>query len=285
MKKSAVILLVVTGFFLSGSSEVRSQDLTLGSIYEKENVPYRRAVPLPHLREADVVWSKMIWRMIDLREKVNHPLYFPTEPFGPRMNLVNVLLNAIENEEIVAYTDEQFQVPRELEDIQRMLGAETTLQTVVDVDTGEEIVVEVEGEVRADEVLRYLILEQWYFDRQHSMFGSRIIGICPIRVYQRRTDDGEVTDETIMVDAFWVYYPDIRDVLVRHETFSGQNDLASLSYDDLFLQRRFSGYIYRESNVYNNRRIEDYALGRDALYEAQRIHNLIFDFEQDLWEY
>jgi hypothetical protein len=51
------------------------------------------------------------------------------------------------------------------------------------------------------------------------------------------------------------------------------------------LQRRFSGYIYRESNVYDNRAIMDYALGRDALYESERIHNAIFDFEQDLWEY
>ncbi len=285
MKKLAVILLTGAGFFLMGSMELKSQDMTVGTIYEKENVPYRRPVPMPHLREADVAWSKMIWRMVDLRERVNHPLYFPTEPFGPRMSLIDVLMTGISNGEIVAYTDEQFQVPRELEDVQRLLGAETTLETVIDVDTGEEIVREVEGEVRTDEVRRYLILEQWYFDRQHSRFNSRIIGICPIRVFQRRTDDGEVTDETIMSDIFWVYYPDIRDVLVRHEVFMGGNDLASLSFDDLFLQRRFSGYIYRESNVFNNRRIEDYTMGRDALIEADRIHNTIFNFEQDLWEY
>lgn len=270
---------------MPGSFKLDAQDLTLGSIYEKENVPYRRPVPLPFLREADVVWSKMIWRMVDLREKVNHPLYFPTEPFGPRMSLIDVLMTGLENEEITAYTDEQFQVPRELEDVQRLLGAEDELRTVVDVDTGEEIVVEIEGEVRTDEVFRYLILEQWYFDRQHSRFDSRIIGLCPIRVFQRRTEDGELTDEQIMSDVFWVYYPEIRELLARHEVFFGNNDLASLSFDDLFLQRRFSGFIYRESNVYDNRRIEDYTMGRDALYEAARIHNMIFDFEQDLWEY
>ncbi|TVR71993.1 MAG: gliding motility protein GldN [Marinilabiliales bacterium] len=285
MKKLVIVLLIGAGIFMPGSFKLDAQDLTLGSIYEKENVPYRRPVPLPFLREADVVWSKMIWRMVDLREKVNHPLYFPTEPFGPRMSLIDVLMTGLENEEITAYTDEQFQVPRELEDVQRLLGAEDELRTVVDVDTGEEIVVEIEGEVRTDEVFRYLILEQWYFDRQHSRFDSRIIGLCPIRVFQRRTEDGELTDEQIMSDVFWVYYPEIRELLARHEVFFGNNDLASLSFDDLFLQRRFSGFIYRESNVYDNRRIEDYTMGRDALYEAARIHNMIFDFEQDLWEY
>ncbi len=285
MKKLVIVLLIGAGIFMPGGFKLDAQDLTLGSIYEKENVPYRRPVPLPFLREADVVWSKMLWRMVDLREKVNHPLYFPTEPFGPRMSLINVLMTGLENEEITAYTDEQFQVPRELEDIERMLGGEATLQTVVDVDTGEEITVEVPGEVRTDEVFRYLVLEQWYFDRQRSRFDSRIIGLCPIRVYQRRADDGELTDEQIMVDVFWVYYPEIRELLARHEVFFGNNDLASLSFDDLFLQRRFSGFIYRESNVYDNRRIEDYTMGRDALYEAGRIHNTIFDFEQDLWEY
>jgi hypothetical protein len=62
---------------------MKSQDLTTGSIYEKENVPYRKPVPLPYLRESDVVWSKMIWRMVDLRQKMNHPLYFPQRLSDP----------------------------------------------------------------------------------------------------------------------------------------------------------------------------------------------------------
>ena len=287
MKRLTAVLLIGAAFFLTGSFELNSQDLTTGSIYEKENVPYRKPVPLPHLREADVPWSKMIWRMVDLREKMNHPLYFPTESFGSRKSLINVLYEAVENGELIVYPDEEFTPGTELtlETVQANLGAETEMQTVIDVDTGEPTTMEIEGEVRTYEVRRYLILEQWYFDRRHSTFGSRIIGICPIRVYQRRDEQGNETEETLQRQVFWLYYPDARDVLARSEVYTRHNDLSSLSFDDLFLQRRFSGYIYRESNVYDNRAIMDYAVGRDALHESQRIHNSIFNLEQDLWEY
>ncbi len=285
MKKLAVILLIGAGLFLAGNSELMSQDLTTGSIYEKENVPYRKPVPLPHLREADIVWSRMIWRMVDLRQKINHPLYFPTEPFGSRMSLIDVLYNGIKNGEMQVYQDDQFAAEMDLETVEANLGAETEVQTVVDVETGEQVQREIEGEVRTFEVREYLILEQWYFDKQHSTFGSRIIGFSPIRVFQRRDEEGNPTEETLKRQVFWVYYPQAREVLSRSEVHTRNNDLANLSFDDVFLQRLFSGYIYRESNVYDNRAIMDYAMGRDALYESERIQNEIFDFEQDLWEY
>lgn len=278
MKKFALALLIGTGLLLTGNPAAEAQDLTTGSIYEKENVPYRKPVPLPYLRESDVVWSKMLWRMVDLREKMNHHLYFPTEPFGPRMSLIDLLYTAVSNGELEVYENEEFNIPIDLETIDRRLGGEGSLETVIDVVTGEELTVEIAGEVRTDEVREYLVLEQWYFDRQHSTFGSRVIGFSPIRVFY-------VDDEMRRQGVFWVYYPGAREIMARHEVFTANNDLSSLSFDDVFLQRRFSGYIYRESNVYGNRAINEYALGRDALYEAERIHNMIFNFEQDLWEY
>ena len=285
MKNLTVVLMIGAVFFLAGKTELKSQDLTTGSIYQKENVPYRKPVPLPHLREADVPWSKMLWRMVDLREKVNHHMYFPTEPFGPRMSLIDLLYNAVRNGELEVYDSEEFRVPMELEIIDGRLGGGVRTETVVDVTTGQTIEREIAGEVRTFEVREYLILEQWYFDKRHSRFGSRIVGISPIRVYQRTDDDGVEDEEIRRQNVFWVYYPAAREILARHEIFGRSNDLSNLSFDDLFLQRRFSGYIYRESNVFNNRAINEYALGRDALLESQRIHNAIFDFEQDLWEY
>jgi hypothetical protein len=57
-----------------------------------------------------------------------------------------------------------------------------------------------------------------------------------------------------------------------------------MSFDDIFIRRMFSSYIYKESNV-KDLRIEDYAAGRDILVEADRIKYQIVDFEQALWEY
>jgi gliding motility associated protien GldN len=34
-------------------------------------------IPYEYVREADVIWSKRVWQYIDLREKINHNLYYP----------------------------------------------------------------------------------------------------------------------------------------------------------------------------------------------------------------
>jgi gliding motility associated protien GldN len=46
-------------------------------VYIQEHIPTKKMIPYEHVREADVVWSKRVWSFIDLREKINHPLYYP----------------------------------------------------------------------------------------------------------------------------------------------------------------------------------------------------------------
>jgi len=48
-------------------------------IFIPEHIPTKRLIAYPHVREADVVWSKRVWSSIDLREKINHPLYYPLD--------------------------------------------------------------------------------------------------------------------------------------------------------------------------------------------------------------
>ena len=47
------------------------------------NIPTKRMIPYEYVREADVMWSKRVWRGIDLREKINHPLYYPLDEVTP----------------------------------------------------------------------------------------------------------------------------------------------------------------------------------------------------------
>ena len=51
----------------------------LDGIYVKEHIPTKKVIPYEFVREADVTWSKRVWRVIDLREKFNHPLYYPLD--------------------------------------------------------------------------------------------------------------------------------------------------------------------------------------------------------------
>jgi gliding motility associated protien GldN len=87
------------------------------------------------------------------------------------------------------------------------------------------------------------------------------------------------------IGLFWIKFDDVRDALAKKEVFTSNNDAQRISFDDLFLQRRFEGVIVGESNVYNDRVIAEYQIGKSALYEAERIKNELFNFEHDLWEY
>lgn len=49
-----------------------------------EHIPTKRMIPYEYVREADYVWSKRVWRTIDLREKINHPMYYPFDSYDPQ---------------------------------------------------------------------------------------------------------------------------------------------------------------------------------------------------------
>ena len=131
-----------------------------------------------------------------------------------------------------------------------------------------------------DQIKQLLLYEEWYFDKKLSKLDVRIIGICPIRIYFNEATNTQRREQT-----FWIRYDEARDVLARNEVFNPYNDAQRISFDDLFMQRRFSSYIYGESNVFDDRTIIEYTTGKDAMFEAERIKTELFNFEHDLWEY
>jgi len=84
---------------------------------------------------------------------------------------------------------------------------------------------------------------------------------------------------------FWVYYPEARPLLSTNLILNPYNPAQQVSFDDLFIKRTFNSYIVIAENVYNNRDISSYMSGKEAMLESKRIEDVIFNFEQDLWEY
>jgi len=232
------------------------------------------------------MWSKMVWRIIDLREKMNQTLYFPTKEVQGRRNLVNLFVEGIKDGKLTAYDakeDDEFKVPMTFDQVKEAFGATTRTMKVRDIDTGEMIDKPVTGEVRSEEVKQFMIKEEWYFDKQTSTLNVRVIGICPIKEYFR---DEDVNQETVVRrQLFWIYYPEARELMAANEVFNPLNTARNSSYDDIFLKRRFNSYIVKESNIYDNRNISQYLVGKDAMIESKRIESEIFDYEQNLWEY
>jgi gliding motility associated protien GldN len=257
----------------------------LDGAYVKETNLTKRVIPYPHLREADVMYKRRIWQEIDLRQKFNHPFYFPLDPIQDRQNLFDVVRDALLVEgSLVAYsagplgTDDEFTFPLSADSIRKILNP-VTLQKQYD-DFGEVIgTVEQSNELSSDKITRYRIKEDWIWDRQRSERYVRILGIAPMM------EDFDIDGNSVgFRPLFWLYYPECRYVFANSEVYNMFNDAQRRTYEDLFQKRYFSSYIVKEDNSFN-RTIVSYARGLDALAESERIQQELFNLEHDIWHY
>jgi len=278
---------LITAFLLILSVNLFSQAGTVfqpGSyrdgIYDKENSSNRRVIPYTSLREADVQWSKRVWRSIDMREKINQPLYFPTEYVSSRISFLQVISKYIMTGEIIAFTDEEFLGQMRTNDVKALLLKQGDSTDLVQLTaTGEEVHTKILPP--ADSTWMFLafrslkIKEDWFFDKQKSVLEVRILGLG-IETFDE--------EKGLSLNRFWVYFPNCRTFLAKHEVYNTKTDAERRTFDDIFWKRMFNSTITKETNVFD-RQISEYAHGMDALLESERIKNDIFLYEHNMWHF
>ncbi|MDX2136352.1 MAG: gliding motility protein GldN [Saprospiraceae bacterium] len=289
MKKIPAIallfLLGVTGVWAQDPEEIEVatetsepvfvEDAPLDEVVEKEIMLERRVLSYQPVRESDIMWEKRIWRIIDVREKINLPFAYPEEPF------FKIIADAVTNGDLPAYSveDDKFKRRLSTDDVLGMLSKTDTVVTF-DPETYEEKVQVVRNDINYDDVKRIRLKEIWFFDKESSQLQVRILGIAPL--IDVTDNNGNFLFEKPL---FWIYYPHARELFARHRVFTmGGNQNATISWEDLLEMRVFNSYIYKESNVYD-RKLEDYLSGVDLLMQSERIKAEIFNFEHDLWQF
>lgn len=255
----------------------------LDGYYRKENIKNTKATPLAPLTESNVVYSRRIWREIDLREKKNQYMA------SPKGRLIDALMDGIASGELIAYDPvptkddpdgDQFGTPLTPEKA-KLKMADSSVMNIIDKKTGDKTGSKlVAGEFNPDSVIKFMIKEDVLFDKQRSVQEYRIIGIAPMVRYKI---DG-VTAAFDYQPAFWIHFPAARKVLVNKEVVNSRNEAGALSYDDVFTKRLFTSYIVKESND-KDERIKDHAQGIDRLNESEKIKKSLMDWELGLWQY
>lgn len=254
---------------------IESSGLPLDDITTREVVPDRHMLEYQPVREADILWETRIGRIIDVREKVNLPFSYPEAP------LAQILGTAALSGTLKVYDpgDDRFSQMLSASDLRNTLYRKDSIR-IVDVDTGEERVRVVEQTPDWSGVRRFRIKEAWFFDSRTGTLRNRILGIAPL--FNVTSSEGDFLYERPL---FWVHYPSARPFLARQKAFlHGGNMAATTTWEDLFEMRYFASTVYKENNLYD-RRIEDYLTGVDALFEASKINEALFNHEQDLWSW
>lgn len=296
-----------------------------------EHIPTKRMVPYEAVREADIIWSKRVWRTLDMRERMNHPMYYPNDEVtshdwqrhSDRWSLWTIIRKHVMNGDLTifspynplsyglsAWDGDQLKYPitpipgkdfysdaNVRDEMLYYLGRLGPHNDVKVVDEYGEPVIDTLSDgttsfryhprdtiwYNSADIIEYRIKEDWFFDKERSSMDVRIIAIAPV-VYDISLDNEGNKQINGKKELFWLYFPHCRYVLNNYVVYNDRNDSRWMSYDDLFRKRRFSSYIYKESNSYD-RRIEDYMNGIDALRESVRITNDIRNFEHDMWSY
>lgn len=245
-----------------------------------------------YINNRDILWGKNVWEYIDLNQKANFPYLFPidTGRVGKsRKSLFNVLIDNVKNGNIEnIYADSYFSRKTSFQDFEASLHRRDTLDIGYEqINAGEELSDEYidRTDVDGNDVQGFRIRGFWYFDKRQGDLRYRILGLAPMII--DANDKAFGTEEPQPVELFWVFYPEVREILHKAEVYNAENTAQPFNFDQILNARRFSAFIYKEDNDYGDREVVDYipenAMNR--LLEAERIKEEIREFESNMWNY
>lgn len=275
------IALLTIGLINAQSSLLNAKSVDQIGKKTKEQLIADNDAPLPfdYVDDRDIMWSKVVWEIIDLNQKINLPYYFPIDTTSlskDRRSLFDTLLKGIKSGKIKeAYEDSFFNVKITRQELTgRLFNAR---QNGNDVDT---------FKIKSIDVTAFKIKGMWYFDKRQGELKYRLLAIAPLGPDVQKLGVENIEDDNLY-ELFWVFYPAARNVLHHTKVFNPKNSSHPLSFDHLLNARRFSSTIVRTENIYNNRKISDYIRGNSLfqLLEADKIKEGIRNREMDMWNY
>ena len=162
------------------------------------------------------------------------------------------------------------------------------------------------SETKTEKVKALKLMGMWYIDKRDSQLRYRLLGISAmgedpnaaiLKAEQMRAAaesgvpmDPNANNDSNLIDLFWIYYPDARQVLSSNYIFNAKNSTSDITFDDVLNARRFSSVIYKTDNgmgIAGRGNIDEY-IPNDAegqLEESDRIKAQILQMENDLWNY
>jgi gliding motility associated protien GldN len=296
MKKGFFILLLVIALHSNNSwSQANLLNAKVPQEVGMQVTEKQSPIAYGYIDDRDVLWSKTIWEIIDLNERINFPFYYPTINNGllsnERKSLYRILYDNIASGNITEiYSTSYFNESEKLtfEDLTDILVSRNLSAEGISKSNAGEQVTEDDYDtykIETDKIVQYRIKGTWYFNKRLGELKYRLLGIAPVAPDVSTLSQGPEAMKDALVPLFWIWFPDAREALANSNVFNTRNSSQPITYDHMLNSRRFNATIYREENVYEDRQVNEY-IYEDALrqlLESERIKSVIRDFEQDMW--
>ena len=299
--KNVIFIVLILAIIASNKISAQSNLLNakvpqeVGINFEQSSANETKPVQYGYVDDRDILWSKTIWEIIDLDERINFPYYYPSVNNGylssDRQSLFRVLMDNIQQGNITEiYETDYFNEKLTFEELKvKLEDRKITEEARQKLNSG----IITEDQLTDDDydvyiidsfkVIQYFIKGTWYFNKRLGELRYRLLGIAPGA--QDVSTLSESSEDPDILPLFWVWFPDARETLNKHRVFNTKNSSKSITFDMMLNSRHFNSSIYKEENVYEDREVKEY-IYEDALrqlIESERIKSVIRDFEQDMW--
>ena len=249
------------------------------------------------IEDKDIVWSKVVWETIDLKERLNQPYSKKgDEIIQNSKSLYEVLMDGMKDGRIkeVYATDDFTQKLDYNQILSKLEFVEVDQAYLDDLAANGETPAEGEGilkhQLHNDDVRMIQVKGLWYIDRRMGELKYRLLGLALLsKDIQAQTTQARMAgiENDEMFPLFWIWYPDARKELVNYTIFNPKNSSSMITYDEVLNARRFSSIIYKAQTHAGVKGINEY-IPEDAkgqLEEHNRIRNSIIQQEADMWSY
>lgn len=311
MKKISVIIFALLGYVMGyAQHRVNSffDDMGIIRLETQELEASSDTLVRVSHRTDDVVWSRVVYRIIDLRLKQNYQLYTPVSAEDPTYSsLFRTMLRAIENGmPIYAKSSNVGDVrpyfngePLTKAEIPTILNTDRTGElSDGDIATSDYMLLNYDSiadkmtfnsysyEGFAKNQLKYMIQEVIFFDKHYSRMYSKILAIAPMNADNvTMYEDMPVMEALYGQILFWVPFDAFRPYMAQQYVTPRGSDSKRMTFDDFFAQKKYSSYLLGVNNIYG-RMIPEIATTREEIQkEQERIERDLLSVEQDLWEY
>lgn len=242
-----------------------------------------------NIRLADQMYKKKVVRNLDLREKVNRPM------FSKNRWITKVILDGFRQGQLIAYISDSLTTTQTQEDVTQKLSLsmvaekdsnaiqleEDTWGAEGDSSAKDNTTADISNELLPKDLELMRLTEEVIFDKQHSRMYFNILSLTLVIPAYKNEAGLEKNVCTFDYKELAVLFADKE----KAEWYNTANDAQHQSLKDAFDLRMFASYIIKISNS-NDEFLEDkYADARVAIMAADWVKQQLVEYEHHLWSF